>query len=69
MSKRAERRHHLKRMKSKAKSVYWYNEPDKAITLANHLASCSCSRCGNPRKYYKEKTIQEKKFEISCEVE
>lgn len=69
MKKRSIRRHHLNRMKNKAKKVYWFNEPDKAITLANHLASCSCSICGNPRKYYKEKTIQEKKFEISCKEE
>ena len=28
---------------------------------ADHLKACSCSMCGNPRKFYKEKTIQEKR--------
>lgn len=28
-----------------------------------HNKSCSCFACGNPRKYFNEKTIQEKRFE------
>lgn len=69
MKKRSLRRHHLQRMKKKAKKVYWFNEPEKAITLADHLASCSCHMCGNPRKFFKEKTLQEKKFDESLNFE
>jgi hypothetical protein len=36
---------------------------DVAIGLISHTpAVCSCWMCGNPRKYFKEVTIQEKKF-------
>lgn len=28
---------------------------------------CSCSGCGNPRKHFKKKTLQEKRAEISFE--
>ena len=28
---------------------------------AHTPAMCSCHMCGNPRKYWKEKTIQEKR--------
>lgn len=28
-----------------------------------HNKGCSCFACGNPRKHFKEKTIQEKRFE------
>jgi hypothetical protein len=33
-------------------------------TLVNNRQRCSCSMCGNPRKYYNEKTMQEKKADI-----
>lgn len=65
MYSRAVRRHHLERMKSKARKVYWFNSnPEK---LANHLAACSCAMCGNPRKYFKEETRAEYKAKISSE--
>jgi hypothetical protein len=63
MFSRAERRHHLARMKAKAKKAgkLWnWKNPEK---LANHLAVCSCPMCGNPRKWFHEKTWQEKKFD------
>lgn len=56
---RALRRFHLVRMKAKAKKIYHYNDPKQAIKLANHLAACSCQGCGNPRKWWKQKTLQE----------
>lgn len=28
---------------------------------STHGAMCSCHMCGNPRKYFKEKTVQEKR--------
>ena len=30
--------------------------------LRNTTKTCSCPMCGNPRKFFKEKTIQEKKY-------
>lgn len=61
-SKRASRRHHLKRMKDKARRKYkdwnWINSEDAekfAVKSANHLANCSCYACGNPRHHLKGK--------------
>ena len=31
--------------------------------LAHSPHNCSCHMCGNPRKWWKEKTIQEKKMD------
>lgn len=54
MSKRAIRRKELQKKKDKALS---FGESFKK--LYNHLASCSCFMCGNPRKHWKQKTIKE----------
>lgn len=59
MSSKENRRHRKQRMKAKARKVYWYNtNPEK---LADNMCCCSCSGCGNPRRHFKEITIQEKK--------
>ncbi len=34
----------------------------RAKLLRDHLKSCSCFMCGNPRKHWNEKTLQEKIF-------
>lgn len=64
--KRALRRHHLARMKKKAIRVYYFNSPENAIKLANHLKTCSRFCCGNQRPYYgrplKEKMWYKEKF-------
>ena len=57
----AENRHHLQRIINRVKNYY----PDcnqryfklNAITRKR----CSASCCGNPRKYFKELTMQEKR--------
>lgn len=67
-SKRAARRHHLSRMKAKARRVskHWMSElsaqdtAHRAGRLANNLAICSCSGCGNQRKY-EGPTLQERR--------
>lgn len=56
--KRSWRRHHLMRKKHKARRIYKH---DSNGTLANHLASCSCALCGNPRRHFGHMTIQEKR--------
>ncbi len=65
MPPRAERRHHQRRMKVKAKRIVndngfpeYANECHK---IANHLTVCSCYMCGNPRKHTGEVTMQERK--------
>lgn len=46
-------------MKAKARRVY----PDwpKAAWYADTLHACSSFCCGNPRKWFKQKTIQERR--------
>lgn len=63
--KRAERRHHRYRLKNKRK--HYQNaidsiNPEKGISgMVNTPTKCSCFMCGNPRKWFKEETLQEKK--------
>lgn len=66
MRSRAYRRHTEQKKKAWAKKAAreWYgNEPtDKQIGhLAHAPAMCSCHMCGNPRKYFGEKTMQERR--------
>lgn len=35
---------------------------------ANHGKLCSCHMCGNPRKFFNEKTLQEQKFDEKAKV-
>jgi len=54
---KAIRRHHLQRMKVKARKVYhWCKCP---VKYADHLAVCSCPGCGNPRRHFGEQTRRE----------
>ncbi|MCY4614657.1 MAG: hypothetical protein OXB94_13695 [Nitrospira sp.] len=57
-SKRALRRLQKARIKAKARRIYPHDGQAKS---ADHLAVCSCWMCGNPRKWYGEPTIQERK--------
>ena len=64
--KRALRRHHRARMIAYAREVtgrFWGFTPDelrrKAVRIRDHLAACSCWMCGNPRRYWGERTWQE----------
>jgi hypothetical protein len=69
--KRAERRSQKERMLRKALrkvEAYYVTEDFQewkerwARKHADNLASCSCHMCGNPRKYWNEPTIQEKRI-------
>ena len=73
---RAERRHHHERMIDKVK-YFWHLQADKywgteesrqkhIRQMAETRQPCSCHVCGNPRKHWKEKTIQEKRFDSEC---
>lgn len=60
-SKRALRRHQKARVKAKARRIYPH---DRAAKSADYLAVCSCWMCGNPRKWYGEPTMQERKASL-----
>jgi len=40
------------------------SHPARKGILANTPKPCSCHMCGNPRKFFKEKTVQEKRYLI-----
>lgn len=56
IAKRARRIADKLRMKAKAKRIY---PRDEKARNADHLKCCSCFMCGNPRKWWKQKTISE----------
>ena len=61
-----------KRYVSRFKTLYPYTieETNRVIKLYTETRQpCSCSSCGNPRKHFQEKTIQEIKFDISTKEE
>ena len=62
MREKAFRRHQLQKKKKLARKIYPH---DPKATNANHLATCSCMACGNPRKHWNEDTMQEKKAELA----
>lgn len=65
----SENRHHESRLKKYTKKIIsaWFSsEPTKeqiGKSYFVHGSGCSCAACGNPRKHFNEKTIQEKKAE------
>jgi len=70
---RAERRHHHNRMKKRTeefRDLDYYRETDpekfaeQVCRRAENRQRCSCHMCGNPRKHWKEKTLQEKIAEL-----
>lgn len=68
---RSERRHHHQRMIDKVKTFRWMSpefyhgeeeQRQKHIKkMAENRKKCSCHMCGNPRKMFKEDTMQEKR--------
>ena len=75
MRTRAERRKHKQRMKKKAEKIVrtegWTDEEyiaHRAARIAENRTACSCHMCGNPRRIWGEKTIQEKKYELEDEM-
>lgn len=70
-TKRMLRRHHVARLK-KARRFHWgrdlINDPKRLAKTVNTPCSCSCHMCGNPRKWWNEKTMQELKFEETAQM-
>tara|TARA_Y100000034_G_scaffold43022_1_gene52563 strand:- start:43 stop:267 length:225 start_codon:yes stop_codon:yes gene_type:complete len=69
MSKRAERRFHKQRMRSHAKKVFYFLDKKWILRMADNLCMCSQYCCGNPRKWFKEKTRQEMKANVDFQEE
>lgn len=68
---RSGRRHHLYRQRRRAERILKQDQmiteeeaKTAAVYRADHLSTCSCDMCGNPRKHWKEETLQEKKSNI-----
>ena len=53
----AENRHHAARVKANRKLYHF-----KGKTAYKTPAPCSCWMCGNPRKWFKTPTIQERRM-------
>lgn len=63
---RSERRHHERRIKAKfyrkqRNYECWATDARSAGLFAHHGKTCSCFMCGNPRRYWGELTMQEKR--------
>lgn len=59
---RALRRHHANRLRAQRR--FFHGQDLAAIRgalgrVVNTAAQCSCFMCGNPRRYFKERTLQE----------
>lgn len=61
---RQQRRHHRERLK-KARASHWGGIANTATPLLviDTPTPCSCWMCGNPRRHFGEKTIQERRAE------
>ena len=55
MRNRATRRAKKEALKQKSLKLFGH------VKHADHLRVCSCAACGNPRKWFGEKTLAEKK--------
>jgi len=63
----------VKKSKKRVSRFYSYltkiQHPDwvekSAQRRRNCTKTCSCAGCGNPRKYFNEETIQEKRWKIA----
>lgn len=67
MNKRQIRRSHTKRIKNKRANYYGMTKMTAVQhgRVVNTATPCSCWMCGNPRKFFNDVTIQEKKSDDS----
>ena len=71
MRTRSERRHHHQRMLNKVKNFGWLKSwfgteeirEEHIRQITETRKPCSCHMCGNPRKHFKQKTLQEKRMD------
>ena len=65
------RKQEFKKKKKVEKNHYnwWWGDSPRMIGKKAHAPKfCSCWMCGNPRKYFNDKTFQEKKNERMHEL-
>jgi hypothetical protein len=58
------RRHHERRIKRRVRHYYGgraAHDPRRLGKLAHTRRPCSCSMCGNARRYFGEVTVQERR--------
>ena len=60
-AKRARRRLDRARMRKRAIAAYHFLAPERAARLADHMKSCSCYCCGNPRRHWAQVTMAERR--------
>lgn len=64
MRSRAWRRHHESRIKHRVRQYYGGYAKDKPRhvgRIAHARQPCSCWMCGNPRRYLRERSLQERR--------
>ena len=64
MRSRAQRRHDAIRVKQRVRQYYGGYASDKPRHLgriARTRQLCSCWMCGNPRRYFEERSLQERR--------
>ncbi len=73
--KRALRRHHRDRLLQKRKHYWSYNNAyndtlnvEIPHSVINTPTPCSCYMCGNPRKYFKEASLEERRYSLMNEL-
>jgi hypothetical protein len=70
MQSRADRRHHMQRLKQRVADYYIGHARDDARArgrLAKTRTPCSCWMCGNPRRHLGERTLQERRLLAAAE--
>ncbi|WP_152389715.1 hypothetical protein [Azotobacter salinestris] len=70
---RSERRHHEQRIKARfyrKQHGYerWPTDKRHAGLFAHHGKVCSCWMCGNPRRYWGELTMQERRANLELKA-
>jgi len=71
MRSRAIRRHHEQRIKTRVRNYYSgmaVGSPRHTGRIAHARRLCSCWKCGNPRRYWREVTVQEMRAEQAAEA-
>ena len=66
------RRHHESRIKQRVRHYYGGYAKDKPRQLgriAHARQLCSCWMCGNPRRYLKERSLQERRASQSDDLQ
>jgi hypothetical protein len=65
-SKRLQRKHAAVKKQVKIAKAYDFPTTNKHRFAKTHATTCgdsNCFMCGNPRKFFRERTIQERSFE------